>query len=102
MEAENAEDTVGNVMLQLMEMFQGAEKYELVFLMKSLDLPEAQANAFYERFKKGASHEDRVPKLSDLCIKLIASKNEAVDRLFEIYGPATNFPIRKFKPESKN
>jgi len=98
--AEVAEVTVGSCLLRLVKLFEETFqcKHLAVALLKTMNLPEAHAKAFYERYKEGrvASVPKKVPKLSDLCIKLIATKNEAINTLFEIYGPATNFSIRKF------
>jgi len=37
-----------------------------------------------------------IPKLTDLCIELIAEKNEVVETLYAIYGPHSHLAIRKF------
>jgi len=59
-------------------------------------MPHELAKAFYARYNKHdySNLKQEFPKLSDLCINMI-KKNDTVDILFGIYGPDTNFPIRK-------
>jgi len=69
------------------------EEFSALTALEGLNLSAAQAKAFYEKYK--SIDLDGVPKLSDLCIHVITTNDDVVDRLFEIYGPETNFPIRK-------
>jgi len=64
-------------------------------MLETLNLPETQTNAFKKGTRKARPIQTDFSKLSDLCFALIVGRRGTVDCLFEIYGLATNFPIRK-------
>jgi len=59
--------------------------------MENLQLHSVQGYSFFG-LKKPVKN---VPSLSQICVELVARQNHVVDTLFDIYGPETNFPIRK-------
>jgi len=69
--------------------------WAIKLLEKLTGMPAELTKELYNRHKNDGS---KVPKLRDLCVNLIATTNVIVDSLFDIYGPYTNFPIRKYKP----
>jgi len=69
---------------------------ECIQILERLMPPEL-AEEFYQRYKQhGFNLNQEVPKLSDLCVDKVCT-NDIVDCLFEIYGPDTNFAIRKLQ-----